>query len=237
MKILVAEDQSSILQNLKSILEKEGFEVLAASDGSKAFELWREHQPDLVCLDIMMPELDGYEVCRRIRSEDSQVPVLFLSAKSEEIDVVVGLELGADDFIRKPFGKHELLARIRVALRGRVKSTKQNPQEASFSFGHWTVMADELRIVSAEASVDVSPRELKIIHYFYTNAGKVVSRDALLDACWGIDFFPDSRSLDQQISRLRKKIELDASEPKLIETVRGAGYRYKGGDFQEGGRG
>jgi DNA-binding response OmpR family regulator len=172
----------------------------------------------------MMPGVDGYEVCRRVREKDGRVPVLFLSAKSEEIDVVVGLRLGADDFVRKPFGKHELIARIHSALR-RV-STAKTPS-ACFEMGVLRVFPDELRAQRGEdASVDLTPREVALLKLLHERRGQALSRDVFLDACWGLDYMPESRTLDQHIAKLRKKIEQEPEE--FIETVRGVGYRWRG---------
>jgi two-component system alkaline phosphatase synthesis response regulator PhoP len=176
-----------------------------------------------------MPEADGYEVCRHIRSSNKTLPILFLSAKNEEIDVVVGLELGADDFIRKPFGKHELLARIRTALRRSETSTNDKTPD-SFRLGEEiTVYPAQLRATrdSNNEEIELSPREISILTYLHQHSGEAVHRDQLLDHCWGIDYFPESRTLDQHIVKLRKRIELDPSEPTLIETVRGVGYRIR----------
>lgn len=223
MKVLIAEDDPTILHSLSTILEREGYQVLTAKDGEHALELWTQHGAQLVCLDIMMPKMDGYTVCKLIREKDPEVPVLFLSAKTDETAVVMGLELGANDFIRKPFGQHEFLARVRAALRNQ----KQAQQSTSaFHFGDWTVLPDELRAKQAEQQIDLSPRELSLLSYFKQQTGKAVSRDQLLNACWGMDFFPESRLLDQQISRLRKKLNDCNSE--LIQSVRGVGYRFEG---------
>ena len=224
MKILLADDDPITLDALHSCVESEGFATLLACDGREALALWERHRPDLLCLDIMMPHIDGYEVCRRVRASDLQVPVLFLSAKSEEIDVVVGLQLGADDFIRKPFGKHELLARIRVALRRTVART--GPCR-SFAMHDLIVYRRELRAERNGRSIDLSPREAAILELLHEQAGAVVDRDTLLNRCWGIDYFPESRTLDQHIAKLRKRIEADPATPTIIETVRGVGYRYR----------
>jgi two-component system, OmpR family, alkaline phosphatase synthesis response regulator PhoP len=174
----------------------------------------------------MMPGLDGYEVCRKVRAADAAVPVLFLSAKSEEIDVVVGLQLGADDFIRKPFGKHELLARIRTALR-RVESRTR--QARRFAMRDLMIYPREMRAERAGASIDLSPREVSILELLHERAGEAVDRDAILKRCWGLDYFPESRTLDQHIAKLRKRIERDPANPEIIETIRGAGYRFRVG--------
>ena len=224
MKILFADDDPVTLDSLDACAAPEGFTTLLARDGRQALDLWQQHRPDLLCLDIMMPHLDGYEVCRQVRAADPAVPVLFLSAKNEEIDVVVGLQLGADDFIRKPFGKHELLARIRTALR-RVQSRTNAGRH--FTMRDLVVYPRELRAERAGVSIDLSPREAGILELLHERAGEVVDRDALLNRCWGLDYFPESRTLDQHIAKLRKRIEADPAAPEIIETVRGAGYRYR----------
>lgn len=224
MKILIADDDPITLDSLDACLKPEGFEVVLARDGRQALELWEKHRPDLLCLDIMMPHVSGYEVCRSVRATGSQVPLLFLSAKSEEIDVVVGLQLGADDFIRKPFGKHEFLARIHVALR---RSQKTSAPRQSFAMHDLIIYPQELRAKRAETEFNLSPREIAILTLLHEQAGKVVDRNTLLDRCWGIDYFPESRTLDQHIAKLRKRIEHDPANPELIETVRCVGYRYR----------
>lgn len=221
---LLADDDPITLDALHASLASEGFETLLARDGREALALWEQQQPDLLCLDIMMPHIDGYEVCRRVRAVDPQVPVLFLSAKNEEIDVVVGLRLGADDFIRKPFGKHELLARIRTALR-RVQAGTASSR--SFAMSDLVVYPRELRAERAGTQIELSPREALILELLHRRAGQVVSRDALLDRCWGVNYFPESRTLDQHIAKLRKRIEREPAHPQIIETIRGVGYRFR----------
>ncbi len=225
MKILIAEDDPLTLDALATCVESEGFTVLRATDGREAVELWRSGKPDLLCLDIMMPQVDGYEVCRRVRASDQTVPILFLSAKNQEIDVVVGLDLGADDFIRKPFTRREVMARIRAALR------RNAPREAgdSFTLHDLTVRPRSLIAERDGRSIDLTPREVSMLHLLHTHRGEPVSRDAFLDTCWGLDYFPDSRTLDQHILLLRKKIEKDPSHPAIIQTVRAIGYRLSDG--------
>jgi len=228
MKILVAEDDPLTREALTACLEGEGYTVSDAADGHEALTLWQRESPDLVCLDIMMPGLDGYEVCRRIRATRSRVPVVFLSAKNEEIDVVVGLELGADDFVRKPFGRHELLARIRSALRRSATAeaaSAPRPRE-SFAMGPITIYPKELRAEREGEMIELTPREVAILTLLHERRGEAVDRDTLLDRCWGMDYFPESRTLDQHIAKLRKKLGDDAGEAGLIETVRGVGYRF-----------
>ena len=223
MIILLAEDDAVTREAVAELLENEGHRVHAARDGREALDLWRAERPGLVLLDIMMPGASGYEVCRSIRREDRRVPVLFLSAKSEEVDVVLGLELGADDFLRKPFGKHELLARVRAVLRRHAAPDA----DARISFGPWEVHPKRLLAIHRDGrEAELSVREAKLIALLAPRAGEVVTRDELLNACWGMEYFPESRTLDQHVLNLRKKIEDDPSRPVLIETVRGAGYRF-----------
>ncbi len=224
MKILIAEDDPVTLDSVDACLQAEGFSTLLAADGAEALRLWQSGRPDLVCLDIMMPEIDGYEVCRIIRAQDASVPILFLSAKNEEIDVVVGLEIGADDFVRKPFGRHELVARIRTALR---RGSHGGEPSASFVMNNLTVYPKQLRATRGDVETELSPREASILALLHERRGDVVSRDELLDRCWGVDYYPESRTLDQHIAKLRKKVEIDSANPTLVETVRGVGYRFR----------
>ncbi|MEK0447617.1 MAG: hypothetical protein RLZZ399_2938 [Verrucomicrobiota bacterium] len=227
MKILVAEDDPITRDSLSEVLIAEGFTPILAQDGNEAIAQWTRHQPTLLCLDIMMPGLDGFEVCRRIRSVDSETPILFLSAKNQEADVVVGLELGADDFIRKPFTRAEVVARIRAALR---RAGQNAAKTTRFRLHDLTVWPEELRAERAGRPIELSPREVAMLALLHAEAGRPVSRDLFLDRCWGIDYFPNSRTLDQHIATLRKKIELPG-ESELIETVRGLGYRFAPGGY------
>ena len=221
MTILIAEDDPITLDALATCLELDGFMTIRAANGKEAISSWREQSPDLICLDIMMPELSGYDVCKRIRQADPEIPILFLSAKNQEIDVVTGLKLGADDFIRKPFTRDEVLARVHAILR-RVKPVQSKD---TFSLQDLVVHPKGLTASRGDTRIELSPREIKILKLLHSNQGTPVSRDTLLDFCWGQDYFPDSRTLDQQISVLRKKIEPNPSSPIYIETVRGIGYR------------
>lgn len=223
MKVLVAEDDRITLMSIQACLDDDGFETIPAANGREAIERFRNDKPDLVCLDIMMPEIDGFEACRTIRKEDAEVPILFLSAKNEEVDVVAGLDLGADDFVRKPFGKDELLARIRSIIR-RAGLRKPNPDK--FQMRALTVFPKELRAVRDGESIDLSPREVSILQLLNQRANEAVSREDLHRECWGIDYFPESRTLDQHVAQLRKRIETDPTAPDIIETVRGVGYRF-----------
>lgn len=227
MKILVAEDDFHIRNGLIEVLEKEGYTTLAARDGKEALQQYLNKSPDLVCLDIMMPGMNGYDVCKEIRRRDPQVPVIFISAKSEEIDKVIGLELGADDFIMKPFGVREVIARIRAVTRRCLAAGHKERPSASFTMCGLEVFPLELRARRGEEVIELSLRDINILELLHENRGKVVDRDLFFDRCWGIDYIPSSRALDQHISQLRKRIESDPHDPKIIRTVHGVGYRYE----------
>ncbi|MES2474357.1 MAG: response regulator transcription factor [Verrucomicrobiota bacterium] len=222
MTILIAEDDPLTLDALATCIESDGFTALRAPDGREAINLWRTEKPDLLCLDIMMPGVDGYEVCRRVRASDREIPILFLSAKSQEIDVVVGLDLGADDFIRKPFTRSEVMARIRAALR---RSAAKDASD-HFRLDDLTVRPRALLAERDGTTIELTPREVSMLRLLYQHRGEPVSRDAFLDACWGLDYFPDSRTLDQHIFLLRKKVEANPAQPRIILTVRAIGYRF-----------
>tara|TARA_Y100001934_G_C12222777_1_gene711532 strand:- start:359 stop:1045 length:687 start_codon:yes stop_codon:yes gene_type:complete len=227
MKVLIAEDDSLIRQGLRELLQVEGYQVIEAPDGAVALASFREHQPDFVCLDVMMPHLSGYDVCRQIRQENSDVPIIFITAKSEEIDKVLGLELGADDFITKPFGVREVQARVRAVSRRCLKRQTPSPEKEPFDMGDLTIHPLELRAKRGEEAIDLSLRDLAILQLLHERAGQVVDRQLMTDECWGHDYLPNSRHLDQQISQLRKRIEVDPKNPQIIRTVHGAGYRYE----------
>ena len=228
MKVLIAEDDAHTRIGLAEILEAEGYRTVLAADGQEALDLFAREVPDFVCLDIMMPVVNGYDVCRRIRRDDPTVPVIFISAKSEEIDKVIGLELGADDFITKPFGVKEVVARIRAVTRRTLATRAEEPPPESFTMGDLEVFPAELRARRGETVIELSLREVKLLELFHANPGKVLDRNAIFNACWGIDYLPNSRTLDQHISQLRKRIEPDPANPTLIRTVHGVGYRYEG---------
>lgn len=231
IRILIAEDDHNIRTGLIDTLESEGYHATGAADGIQALKMFKQDKYDLVILDIMMPGKSGYDVCREIRSQNEDVPVIILTAKGEEIDKVVGLQLGADDYITKPFGVHELLARISAVLRRSTRSKKPVFKEGkipdSFTFGSVLIDVIQYRIRKGKRVVDLSDRELQLLKYFYSHPNEVLSRDRLLNAVWGIDFFGTTRTLDQHIAQLRKKIEPNPGHPKVITTVHGVGYRYE----------
>ncbi len=225
MKILIAEDDTNIRNGLSEVLSKEGYTPILAENGKVALDKYHQDKPDFIILDIMMPELDGYSVCREIRKDNELTPIIFLSAKDEEIDRVVGLELGADDYISKPFGIHEIRARIKTIARRCLRNLPQNKNNA-FSFGDLEIHPSELCAIRHNDRIELSLREVNILTCLYQNKNKVVTRDMLFDFAWGYDHQPNSRTLDQHISKLRKAIELDPLNPLLIRTVHGSGYRY-----------
>jgi DNA-binding response OmpR family regulator len=195
MKVLVAEDDANIRQGLVEILEEEGYRVVAAQDGVEALKLFDREAPDFVCLDIMMPGKSGYDVCRELRARRSDVPIIFISAKSEEIDRVVGLELGADDFIIKPFGVREVVARIRAVSRRCLSQRPPKDGPTPFKLGDLEVIPAELRARRGDASFDLSLRETRLLRLFFDNPGKVLDRNRIFNECWGLDFLPNSRTL------------------------------------------
>jgi DNA-binding response OmpR family regulator len=227
MNVLIAEDDPHTRAGLAEILQAEGYHTILAADGAEAIERFRDEQPDFVCLDIMMPGADGYEVCRTLRKENESLPIIFISAKSEEIDKVLGLELGADDFIVKPFGVKEVVARIRAVTRRCMAVMPQEEKNQRFRMGDLDVIPSELRARRGDTVIDLSLRDVKVLRLLYDNAGKVVDRNMLFNELWGIDYLPNSRALDQHISQLRKRIEVDPKTPAIILTVHGAGYRYE----------
>jgi DNA-binding response OmpR family regulator len=203
--------------------EGEGYDVVAAIDGA-ALDHWTNERADFVLLDIMMPQRSGYDVCREIRRSDRDVPIVFLSAKNEEIDKVLGLELGADDFIMKPFGMRELVARVRAISRRCYQRSTPRPT-AGFAIGGITVIPAELRATLPDGTtVELSLREVNLLATFAGHPGAVLDRDMLFRTCWGGGKYPNSRTLDQHIAKLRKKIEYDRKAPAIIRTVRGVGY-------------
>jgi two-component system, OmpR family, alkaline phosphatase synthesis response regulator PhoP len=228
MRVLIAEDDRAMRSGLTEILEGEGYDVIAADDGAVALDRWADQRADFVLLDIMMPHRSGYDVCREIRRTDRDVPIVFLSAKSEEIDKVLGLELGADDFIMKPFGMRELVARVRAISRRCYQRSAPRPS-AGFTIGGIAVSPAELRATMPSGDVvELSLREVKLLAAFVEHPGTVLDRDMLFSTCWGGGKYPNSRTLDQHIAKLRKKIEIDPKTPLIIRTVRGVGYRYEG---------
>ena len=231
-KILIAEDDANIRLGLVATLESEGYAVTAASDGAQALKLFPQEKFDLVLLDVMMPKVNGYDVCRELRAKGTRVPVLFLTAKGEEIDKVVGLKLGADDYVTKPFGVHELLARVEALLR-RARAARPDAGAATkdlpavFRLGAAGIDRRKFTATVAGRTAPLTARELKLAEVFAAHPGEVLTRDALLNAVWGVDYFGTTRTLDQHVAQLRKKVETDPENPRSIVTVHGVGYRFE----------
>lgn len=224
MKVLVAEDDRFTREGLVELLQGEGYEVIPAIDGSQAISEFHSHQPDFVCLDIMMPLQSGYEACQAIRKQSPDVPIIFISAKSEELDRLAGFEVGADDFITKPFSVKEVVARVRAVAR-RCHAAAPNPP-TEFTIGDLIVLPAELRARRGDETIDLSPRDVAILQLLADNPGKALDRNLIFNHAWGEDHFPNSRTLDQHVSQLRKRVESDPKAPRLICTVHGVGYRY-----------
>ena len=236
-KILVVDDEVTLLETLSYNLKKQGYDVEMASDGPTALELARSNHPDLIVLDIMLPGMDGFEVCREIR-KDMNTPVLMLTARDDEIDRVVGLEVGADDYLTKPFSMRELLARVKALLR-RVRLIREElatvapaaePAMAQqvLAFGSLIMDLSRHEIRPEDQPLALKPKEYELLVYFAQHRGIVLSRDHILENVWGWDYTGDSRTVDVHIRWLREKIELDPSIPTRLVTVRGAGYRFEG---------
>jgi DNA-binding response OmpR family regulator len=224
-KILIIEDDASILVGLIDLLETEGYEVCTAEDGEQALQMFRQEKPTLILLDIMLPEISGYDVCREIRKQDDITPILMLTAKGQEVEKVVGLEMGADDYIVKPFGVNELLARIRAHLRrSKVKTAPKDTRP--IAFGDIVIDPKTYSGKKGNKTFTVSARELALLRYFMAHDREVIERFTLLDEIWGIRYQGTTRTLDQHIAKLRRKIEQDSAHPRFIQTVHGVGYRF-----------
>jgi two-component system OmpR family response regulator len=224
-KILIVEDDRNLLDTLKYNLRKEGYSVVTAVDGVEALEVARRDKPDFVILDIMLPKMSGFEVCRILRKEMT-VPILMLTAKTEEVDKVVGLEIGADDYMTKPFSLRELLARVRAMLR-RTKMIEVQPraEEVLLKVGDIEVDIARHRASKGATTLELTPKEFDLLAFLARNRGFVFSRDQLLEKVWGYDFAGDTRTVDVHVRWLREKIEDNPNEPKLLVTVRGVGYK------------
>ncbi len=231
--ILAVEDDLNIRSGLIDALSLEGFAVTGAADGLEGWQCFEQGHFDLILLDIMMPGLNGYELCRKIRAVDSATPIIMLTAKAEEIDKVLGLELGADDYLTKPFGLRELLARINARLRRSAKAHDTNnlvvaPEDGSFHFGSWQINPAGLTAKDRLGTIiELTHRETAILRLLSINPGVIISREKLFSEIWGGKVC-NTRTVDQHIVTLRRKIESNPAEPELIQTVYGAGYRYTG---------
>ncbi len=231
IRLLIAEDDPHIRDGLIDTLESEGYAVEAVADGKAALDAFQQRRPDLVLLDIMMPELSGYDVCRAIRRTDTRTPVILLTAKGEEIDKVVGLELGADDYVTKPFGVRELLARVAAVLRRSQTAAPVAPDASAtlpdqIAFGAARVDRKTYTVTCHGRSESLTAREMKLIEFLFARPNEVIGRDELLNRVWGLTYYGTTRTLDQHIVQLRKKVEAAPDTPATILTVHGVGYRY-----------
>ncbi len=225
-KILIVEDEEHIAEGLKLNLESNGFETTIASDGGTALELWRNGTFDLIILDVMLPGIDGLEVCRTIRDEGGRIPVLFLTARDREDDRIAGLISGGDDYLTKPFNLQELMLRINAIFRRQAWYTSGKEGGGRFEFdGNW-IDFSSYDAKGLQGVEKLSQKECMIMKFLVEHADEVVSRDMILDAVWGYDVYPTNRTVDNFIVRLRKLFERDPSNPKYIHTIRGAGYKF-----------
>jgi len=235
--ILVVEDEPSLQETLAYNLEKQGYTVESASDGRTALETARRLKPDLIVLDIMLPGLDGVEVCKTLRREDFPSPIIMLTARDDEIDRVVGLEVGADDYLTKPFSMRELMARVKAQLRRtqvireeleRIKTDQPTAQQETLTFGNLTINLTRREVTLNDAPLALKPQEYDLLLFFAGHKGHMLSREFVLERVWGWDYVGDSRTVDVHVRWLRQKIETDPANPIRIVTVRGGGYRFEG---------
>ena len=224
-KILVVEDEKSLSEPLAYLLRREGYEVSVVDNGLSAVEAVDHSPPDLMLLDLMLPGLAGTEVCREVRNRSS-LPIIMLTAKDSEVDIVVGLELGADDYVTKPYSSRELLARIKAVLRRR--STDPDPADGILDYHGIVLDSDRHQLQVRGEPVSLPLKEFELLELLMVNAGRVLTRGQIIDRVWGSDYFGDTKTLDVHIKRLRSKIEIHPSEPTIIVTVRGLGYRFEG---------
>ena len=224
--VLLVEDEESFVEALQIGLKREGFRVEVARDGEEAIELFERVQPDLILLDLMLPKLSGVDVCRRIRSV-SNVPIIMVTAKSAEIDTVVGLEIGADDYVSKPYRMRELVARMRAVLRRASGETGEIDIPETVRVGDVAIDAEQHQVTVRGEVIQLPLKEFELLHILLDNAGRVLTRDTLIDRVWGSDYVGDTKTLDVHIKRLRAKIETDPANPVCITTIRGLGYKYE----------
>jgi DNA-binding response OmpR family regulator len=224
-KILVVEDEPKMVAGLRDNFEFEGYEVITAADGVEGLQRALGEAPDLVVLDVMMPRLSGLEVCKQLRAQRGSIPVIMLTARGQEVDKVVGLELGADDYVTKPFSIRELLARVKAVLRRTAVAPKHQDQH---SFGDVEVDLRRCRVLRSGKPLDISSKEFDLLKYFVCHSGETLSRDRLLEEVWGYENYPSTRTVDTHLVRLRQKLEPDPEQPQYFLTVHGTGYRFVG---------
>ncbi|UQN15545.1 response regulator transcription factor [Gulosibacter sediminis] len=225
-RILIVEDESSLNEPLAFLLKREGYETAIAETGTDAVEQFERDGADLILLDLMLPEMPGTEVCKRIRAT-STVPIIMLTAKDSEVDIIVGLELGADDYVTKPYSTRELLARVRAVLR-RSEVDSEDEDESIVQVGDIRMDIDRHTVLVRGNLTQMPLKEFELLEYLMRNAGRVLTRSQLIDRVWGPDYYGDTKTLDVHIKRIRSRIEVTPSSPKLLVTVRGLGYRFEG---------
>lgn len=234
--ILTIDDEEHILELLRYNLEKNAYKVLQADSGESGLKLLKDHEVDMILLDLMLPGIDGYEVLRRIRSDESykKIPVIMLTARNEEIDTVLGLEMGADDYLSKPFGTHELIARMKAVFRrtGSTKTESQNTEESEFvedvlTVEGMTINRSTHEVVVEDMKVELPLKEFELLYLLAKNRGRVFDREYLLEKIWGYDYYGETRTVDVHIRNLRKKLEKDDKNPVYIKTIRGVGYKFR----------
>lgn len=223
-KVLLVDDEKTLVKALKFNLEKEGFLVEEAYNGEEALEKAFEMKPDIIILDLMLPGLDGFEVCREIRKKE-EIPIIMLTAKGEDIDKVLGLELGADDYMTKPFNPRELVARMKAILRR--SAAREEGLRKRIQIGELQIDLLQHRVIKGESDVDLTAKEFALLSFLASNAGRVYSREQLLEQIWGYNYYGDARTVDVHIRHLREKIEEDPGNPRLILTVWGTGYKFR----------
>ena len=223
-KILIVEDDPHILLGLEELLKSEGYETASCNRGDEAVAAVTKFQPTLIVLDVMLPGLSGYDICKQLRAKKISAPILMLTAKGQEIDKVIGLDLGADDYVTKPFGVRELLARIQALLRRGGAST-QSADEAPFKIGAAVIDPKTFQLKRGKTIEELTAKEIKLLQIFHAHAGEVLSRDKLLNEVWGYNYYGTTRTLDQVIVQLRKKLGDNAAEPKHLLTIHGVGYK------------
>ncbi|QKG83959.1 response regulator transcription factor [Kroppenstedtia pulmonis] len=229
-KVLIVDDEPSIVKLVQYNLEKNGYQAVIATDGEQALEKVKQDQPDLLILDLMLPKVDGLEVCRQVRNNNRHLPILMLTAKTEELDKVLGLELGADDYITKPFSPRELVARVKAVFRRMeaIRAEGESEESPLLTVGELTIDTEGYEVRRENETVDLTPKEFELLVYLARNRGRVLSRDQLLNAVWDYDYIGDSRIVDVHVSHLRDKLEQDTRKPVYIRTVRGIGYKFEG---------
>ncbi len=225
-EILIVEDEQDLADGLEINLSKEGYRVLKVTTGGAVMNLVIQKRPDLIILDIVLPDMSGFDVCRELRQKGLAVPIIMLTAKNEEIDRVVGLELGADDYVTKPFSMRELLARIRVHLRRQPSPSRDGLSR--YRFGDVEIDFDKFSATRDDEALDLTPKEFDILRLLISSRGDLVTRDRLLDVVWGYDVYPTTRTVDNHILKLRKKLEEDPASPKHILSIYGEGYQFVG---------